>query len=60
MSTDIQGWRHVNRRSNQRLVAEFSNGRKTLDSFLSALANMVVDFSYRLDVLILLVIPLTL
>ena len=29
----------------KRLVAEFSNGQRTLDSFLSALANMVVDFS---------------
>ena len=29
----------------KRLVAEFSNGQRTLDSFLSALANTVVDFS---------------
>ena len=29
----------------KRLVAEFSSGQRTLDSFLSALANMVVDFS---------------
>ena len=29
----------------KRLVAEFSNGQRTLDSFLSALASMVVDFS---------------
>ena len=29
----------------KRHVAEFSNGQRTLDSFLSALANMVVDFS---------------
>ena len=29
----------------KKLVAEFSNRQRTLDSFLSALANMVVDFS---------------
>ena len=29
----------------KRRVAEFSNGQRALDSFLSALANMVVDFS---------------
>ena len=29
----------------KRLVAEFSSGQRTLDSFLSALTNMVVDFS---------------
>ena len=29
----------------KRLVAEFSNGQRTLDSLLSALANIVVDFS---------------
>ena len=26
-------------------LVEFSNGQRTLDSFLSALTNMVVDFS---------------
>ena len=29
----------------KRLVDEFSSGQRTLDSFLIALANMVVDFS---------------
>ena len=29
----------------KRLVVEFSSGQRTLDSFLSAPANMVVDFS---------------
>ena len=29
----------------KRLVADFSNGHRTLDLFLSALAIMVVDFS---------------